>query len=132
MVWARLEREDGAALCVATLHASAHRSRRAAAEVERAARQAIEWSGRHPLVFGGDFNVRPSEQPWVFERLQLEHGFSAPTGPGLIDHLLARRLAVREPPRQLAPGVRELRDAAGMVVRLSDHAPVAAVFEEVE
>jgi endonuclease/exonuclease/phosphatase family metal-dependent hydrolase len=132
MVWTRLVRGDGAELSVANLHASAHQPRRAAAEVDRAAGAAIEWSGPLPLVFGGDFNVRPAEQPWLFERLQRDRGFSAPTGPKLIDHLLARGLAVREPPRQLEAAVREVRRSDGVLIRLSDHAPVSACFADVE
>jgi endonuclease/exonuclease/phosphatase family metal-dependent hydrolase len=132
MTWARLVRDDGAQLCAANLHASAHRPARAAAEVHRAAARAIAWSAAAPLVFGGDFNVRPAEQPWLFEHLRGEHGFTAPTGPQLIDHLLARGLAVREAPHQLAPGERELVRGDAMRVRLSDHSPVAAVFADVE
>jgi endonuclease/exonuclease/phosphatase family metal-dependent hydrolase len=132
MVWARLARADGAELCLGNLHASAHGPARAAKEVDRAARRTIEWSAGLPLVFGGDFNVRPAEEPWLFERLQRNYGFTEPTGPALIDHLLARGLSVREPPQQLSSDTRELLRADGLRVRLSDHAPVAAVFEELE
>ena len=55
-------------------------------------------------------------------------GFSEPTGPRAIDHLLARGLEVVEPPRRLPPAERELSDASGLRIRLSDHAPVAARF----
>jgi endonuclease/exonuclease/phosphatase family metal-dependent hydrolase len=132
MVWARLERADGAELCVANLHASAHNPPRAAAEVERAARQAIEWSADRPLVFGGDFNVRGVVEPWIYERLRDDLGFSDPTGPKLIDHLLVRGLCVREKPHQLDPSTHEVTLTGGVRTRLSDHAPVAAVLEDVE
>lgn len=131
MVWARLER-GGAELCVANLHASAHNPPRAAAEVERAVRHAIEWSAGRPLVFGGDFNVRSAVEPWLYEELRDTHGFSDPTGPKLIDHLLARGLRVREKPHQLQPSTYDISLPGGRSTRLSDHAPVAAVFEEVE
>lgn len=121
MLWLRLERDDGTVLCVATLHASAHRPARAAGEVERAARCALEWSDGAPLVFGGDLNVRPAEEPWLFARLVDDYGFSgAPTAPHAIDHLFARGLEVDEPAHALA------RDSGGRV--LSDHAPIGVRF----
>jgi endonuclease/exonuclease/phosphatase family metal-dependent hydrolase len=128
MLWLRLQHPGGAAVCVANLHGSAHRSARAAQELERAAAAAREWSGEGPLVLGGDFNVRPREQPWVFERL-AQQGFSGATGDTLIDHLMGRGLTVTEPPRLLRAVRREV--AAGGVprVRLSDHAVVVATFE---
>jgi endonuclease/exonuclease/phosphatase family metal-dependent hydrolase len=120
LLWARLERDDGEPLCVATLHASAHRPARAAREIDRAARVSVDWSAGHPLVFGGDFNVRPAEDPRLFERLTLEYGFSAPAGPRAIDHLLARGLRPDPPPQRLP------REVNGRT--LSDHAPLAASF----
>jgi endonuclease/exonuclease/phosphatase family metal-dependent hydrolase len=124
MQWARLE----GGVCVANLHASAGRARQAAAEVVRAAGVAVEWSGEDPLVFGGDLNLRPARDPEPFEALRERFGLAAPTSPRAIDHLLARGLAVVERPRQLAPREREVTDASGRAIRLSDHAPVAAAF----
>jgi endonuclease/exonuclease/phosphatase family metal-dependent hydrolase len=124
MHWVRL---DGG-VCVANLHASAGRPARAAVEVVRAARTAVEWSGAAPLVFGGDLNLRPGHDPAPFEELRGALGLGDPTGPDAIDHLLARGLrAVREP-RRLAVEEREVEDAAGARIRLSDHAPVLAEF----
>jgi endonuclease/exonuclease/phosphatase family metal-dependent hydrolase len=131
MLWTRLER-SGDGLCAANLHAGAHNPPRAAREVDRASRRAIEWSRGRPLVFGGDFNVQPVAEPWLFERLERAYGFSGPTGPKLIDHLLVRRLEIHEPPHQLSPEIHELARPDGVRVRLSDHAPVAARFELVE
>lgn len=129
MQWLRLDhRDNGAALCVANIHASAHRPARAAQEVERAARAAVDWSAGRPLIFGGDFNVRPAVQPWLFEQLAAD-GFSEPTGPRLIDHLLARGARVVDPPRQLPAEQRDVRAADAARVRLSDHAAVAATFD---
>jgi endonuclease/exonuclease/phosphatase family metal-dependent hydrolase len=127
MMWVRLEHPSGRTLCVANLHASAHDPPRSARELERAAVAALEWSGEHPLLLGGDFNTRPSQQGWVFERL-AQRGFSAPTAPSVIDHLLARGTEVVEPPRRLPP---ERRDVTidGARVRLSDHAVVVAAFD---
>jgi len=124
MQWVRLE----GGVCVANLHASAGRARQAAAEVMRAAGAAVEWSGEDPLVFGGDLNLRPARDPEPFEALRERFGLAAPTGPRAIDHLLARGLQVVERPRQLAPWEREVTDASGRAIRLSDHAPVAAAF----
>jgi endonuclease/exonuclease/phosphatase family metal-dependent hydrolase len=128
MLWLRLERPDGRTLCVANLHASAHKPARAAQELVRAAHAARAWSGEHPLLLGGDFNVRPSEQPWLFEQLAAD-GFSDPTGDKLIDHLLVRGARVVEPPRQLAAERREVRAGGAEHVRLSDHAVVVASFD---
>jgi endonuclease/exonuclease/phosphatase family metal-dependent hydrolase len=123
MQWARL----GSGVCVANLHASAGRPRQAADEVVRAARAAIEWTGDDPLVFGGDLNLRPGSEPQPFAQLRAL-GFSEPTAPDAIDHLLARGLRVAQPPRRLAVTRRELQDAGGVPIRLSDHAPVRAAF----
>jgi endonuclease/exonuclease/phosphatase family metal-dependent hydrolase len=128
MMWLRLQHPSGVTLCVANLHASAHKPARAAQELERAADAALAWSGDHPLILGGDFNVRPSEQPWIFDALAAR-GFSEATGPNLIDHLLARGLRVVEPPHQLPAERREVSAGDAQRVRLSDHAVVVATFD---
>jgi endonuclease/exonuclease/phosphatase family metal-dependent hydrolase len=128
MMWLKLRGEDGATVCVSNLHASAHNSARAAREVESAADAALEWSGERPLIFGGDFNVRPSEEAWLFERL-AELGFSGPTGPKLIDHVLVRGMQVLEKPQRLPPERREVAAGGAPRVRLSDHAVVVATFD---
>ena len=115
MHWARL---DGG-VCVANLHASAGLPERAAVEVVDAAAAAVRWSGDEPLVFGGDFNLRPARQPEPFAELRDRFGLGDPTGPRAIDHLLVRGLRVAAPPRQLEPEARQ---------GLSDHAPVVAEF----
>jgi endonuclease/exonuclease/phosphatase family metal-dependent hydrolase len=124
MQWVRLE--DG--VCIANLHASAGRAAKAAAEVVRAAGAAADWSGADALVFGGDLNLRPARDPEPFAVLRDAFGLGEPTAPRAIDHLLSRGLRVVERPRQLAPERRELLDAAGLRIRLSDHAPVVATF----
>lgn len=128
MIWVRLGHPDGHTLCVANLHASAHEPTRAAQELERAAKTAREWSAGQPLLLGGDFNLRPAEQPWVYERLEAD-GFSGPTGPTLIDHLLMHRGRVLEEPKQLPAERREVRAGDQPRVRLSDHAVVVGTFE---
>ncbi len=115
-------------VCVANLHASAHDPDLAAEDVLLAARTATGWAGDAPLLFGGDLNLRPRECPEVFEQLAERFGLAAPTGPGAIDHLLARGLSVAAPPAPWPPERREL-DERGLSLRLSDHAPVAAMFE---
>jgi endonuclease/exonuclease/phosphatase family metal-dependent hydrolase len=128
MQWLRLQHESGAVLCVANLHASAHKPARAAQEAERAARTASAWAAGRTLLFGGDLNVRPAEQPWLFEQLAAD-GFSPPTGPKLIDHLLVRGARVLEPPRQLPAERREVSAPSAGRVRLSDHAVVVGAFD---
>lgn len=118
---------DGTALCVANLHASAHRPELAAADVLRAAAAADAWAGEAPLIFGGDLNLRPAESPDLFAELRERFGLAAPTGPRAIDHLLARGLETVMPPRQWPPEQREV-GVEGLALRLSDHAPVEAVF----
>jgi hypothetical protein len=124
MQWVQL---DGG-ICVANLHVSAGRPDKAVAEVLRAAEAAVDWSGAAPLVFGGDLNLRPARDPEPFAVLRERFGLGEPTAPRAIDHLLARGLRVAEPPRQLPPDQRELPDADGLRIRLSDHAPVVAGF----
>jgi endonuclease/exonuclease/phosphatase family metal-dependent hydrolase len=128
MMWVRLNDQSGSTVCVANLHASAHNPPRAAREVQRAADTVLAWSGDHPIIFGGDFNVRPVEQPWIFERL-TGLGFSGPTGPKLIDNLLVRGMRVAEVPHQLPAERREVPVGNAPRVRLSDHAVVVATFD---
>jgi endonuclease/exonuclease/phosphatase family metal-dependent hydrolase len=127
MMWVRLRNPAGRAVCVANLHASAHNAARSAQELEEAADAALAWSGGDPLLLGGDLNTRPKEQPWIFERL-AERGFSGPTAPDAIDHLLARGMTVVEPPHRLPPEQREVAAPGAPRVRLSDHAVVVATF----
>jgi endonuclease/exonuclease/phosphatase family metal-dependent hydrolase len=97
-------------------------------DVLRAARAADEWAGDAPLIFGGDLNLRPAEDPQLFERLATEFGLDSPTtGAKKIDHVLVRGLEVVAAPTQWPPERRELR-LDGKALRLSDHAPVEARF----
>ncbi|HEU5062568.1 MAG TPA: endonuclease/exonuclease/phosphatase family protein [Solirubrobacterales bacterium] len=115
-------------LCVANLHATAHWPKLAAEDVARGARAALEWAGGAPLIFGGDFNLRPAKQPGIFERLREELGLGGPpTAPDAIDHIFIRGLEVLEPPEHWPPERREL-PLEGRALRLSDHAPVQARF----
>jgi endonuclease/exonuclease/phosphatase family metal-dependent hydrolase len=114
-------------LCVANLHASSNHSELAAEDVLRAAETATEWAGDAPLLFGGDLNLRPGEDPDVFAELRERFGLAGPTDPREIDHLLTRGLEIVEPARQWPPDRREV-DSGGLRLRLSDHAPVEACF----
>jgi endonuclease/exonuclease/phosphatase family metal-dependent hydrolase len=127
MLCARLALPQGR-LCVANLHASAGLPQKAAVEVEMAAERAVEWAEGDPLVLGGDFNLRPRRQPEPFARLRERFGLAPPTDPAAIDHLLVRDAKVIEPPRRLPPEQRELAEADGRRLRLSDHAPVVAAI----
>jgi endonuclease/exonuclease/phosphatase family metal-dependent hydrolase len=114
-------------VCIANLHATNDRPQLAAEDVLKAARAACDWAGGSPLVFGGDLNLRPAEQPRIFDRLEEDFGLAAPTAPNAIDHILCRGLEVLEPPAQWPPERREL-PLEGRALRLSDHAPVQARF----
>jgi endonuclease/exonuclease/phosphatase family metal-dependent hydrolase len=115
-------------LCLANLHATNDWPRLAEADLLRAAAAAIEWADGAPLVFGGDFNLRPAKQPRLFARLSEQFGLLGPTtGPTAIDHVLCRGLEVLAPAEQWPPERREL-PLGGRALRLSDHAPVQARF----
>jgi endonuclease/exonuclease/phosphatase family metal-dependent hydrolase len=118
-------------VCIANLHATNDAPELAAADVLLAARVATEFAGGAPLLFGGDLNLRPAEDPEVFERLREDFGLVAPTAPRAIDHLLVRRLTVVEKPTAWPPERREL-PLDGRALRLSDHAPVEAKFAAAE
>lgn len=116
-----------AGLCVANLHASAHRPELAAEDVLRAAAAATEWAGEASILFGGDLNLRPAESPDLFAELEERFDLAGTTGPRAIDHLLSRRLETTEPPRQWPAARREVEEG-GLALRLSDHAPVETGF----
>lgn len=115
-------------ICLANLHATNDWPQLAIEDVLRAAQAASEWAGEAPLVFGGDLNLRPAQQPQLFERLGEEFGLAGPTtAPDAIDHVLCRGLEVLEPAAKWPPEKREL-PLEGRALRLSDHAPVQARF----
>ena len=114
-------------VCIANLHATNDQPRLAVEDVLKAARAADRWAGDSPLIFGGDLNLRPAENPDVFAELEAGFGLAAPTAPKAIDHLLVRGLEVVEPPAAWPPERREL-PLDGRALRLSDHAPVEARF----
>jgi hypothetical protein len=115
-------------VCVANLHATNDQPALAAEDVLRAAEASAEWAAGAPLLFGGDLNLRPGEDPGVFDVLRERFGLDGPTGPRAIDHLLSRGATVAEPPAAWPPERREL-PRRGLALRLSDHAPVQAGFE---
>ncbi len=119
---------SGLEICVANLHLSAGPRLRAAAERELllAAERAREWAGATPLLLGGDLNLRPRDTSH-FDRLTADHGLSAPTAPGALDHLLVRGLETGDAPTSWPPERREVA-GGGLAIRLSDHAPVWATF----
>ena len=117
----------GSGLCVANLHVS---TRPSAAERELldAAGRAIDFAGPAPLLFGGDFNVRPKASG-VFDALERDFGLAPPTAPDRLSHLLVRGLEVVEHPGALPPEARDVVDSAtGLLIRLSDHNPVIGKF----
>jgi endonuclease/exonuclease/phosphatase family metal-dependent hydrolase len=122
---------SGTEVCVANLHASNGPRAQTALELLRAARTAIAWAEDAPLVLGGDFNLRPAAAPALFDQLRGELGFSAPTAPDAIDHVLGRGLEVVQAPVRWPDERRELQlptERGPRRLRLSDHAPVEALF----
>jgi len=120
--------EEARELCVANLHATSDAPALASEDVLRAAEAAVAWAGDSPLLFGGDLNLRPAEQPGAFAELRERLGLAGETGPEAIDHLLGRGLRAGAPPLPWPPPRREL-PWRGLALRLSDHAPVQAGFE---
>jgi endonuclease/exonuclease/phosphatase family metal-dependent hydrolase len=128
MAFTRIAIGDESELCIANLHATNDRPDLATADVLRAAEAAVEWAGDSPLLFGGDLNLRPAENPAAFEALRERFGLDGPTRPKAIDHLLTRGLDVVEDAAPWPAEERELIER-GRRLRLSDHAPVQARFK---
>jgi endonuclease/exonuclease/phosphatase family metal-dependent hydrolase len=115
-------------ICIANLHATNDRPDTATEDVLRAAAAATDWAAEAPLLFGGDLNLRPGESPELFAELEERFELAtSPTGPRAIDHLLVRGLVMTDEPFVWDPERREVPDG-DHAIRLSDHAPVAAVF----
>ena len=129
MLLARVRLASGARIAVACMHLSVDSTGQGPAEVARAGDRAVAFAAGGPLIFGGDLNLRPARQPEAFAELERRHGLAPPTGPQAIDHLLVRGLAVVAAPHALPASARELAAEPGRVLRLSDHALVAAGFE---
>lgn len=132
MSFVRLRSENSSAeeICVANLHATSRGQVHAERELRRAAAAALSWAGETPMVFGGDFNLRPRSSR-VFEELEHRFGIGGTADPDSIDHLFARGLEVIRPPTRWPDERRELvvRWKAGKRrIRLSDHAPIEAAF----
>jgi len=114
-------------LCLANVHVST-KPRSAERELLAAAGKAIEFAGDGPLLFGGDFNVRPNAAG-VFAQLEDRFGLAAATAPDRLSHLLVRGLEAVEPPAAWPPEARDVTDpATGLAIRLSDHNPVIGKF----
>ena len=87
---------------MANLHASAGPSRGAAAdELVRAAERALDWAAGDPLVFGGDFNLRPRARPGGVRALRERFGLGEPTGPRRSTTCSRAGSRVEERPRRL-------------------------------
>ena len=113
-------------LCVANIHASTGPSN-GQRDVLKAAEIAVNWAGTSPLVFGGDFNIRPKKSPEAFAELHDYFDFSPATEEGSIDHLLLRGGFVEEPASVWKPERRDVPDPeTELSIRLSDHSPVVA------
>ncbi len=128
MLLTRVVLPAGARYAVACMHLSVPETRQGAREVMRAAELATDYAGADPLVFGGDLNLRPAEEPRAFAELERRFGLAPPTAPRSIDHVLARGLDVVRAPHALSPAERRVEGPDGLRVQLSDHAPVMASF----
>ena len=114
-------------VCLANLHVSTKPSS-AELELLHGAEVARRFADPGPLIFGGDFNVRPG-QSGVFDQLKERFGLAPPTAPDRLSHLLVHNLEVVEHPAAWAPEARDVIDAdTGLKIRLSDHNPVFGRF----
>jgi hypothetical protein len=68
-------------VCLANLHATSNQPPLAVADVLLAARAAVEFTGEAPLLFGGDLNLRPRQNPELFAELAERYGLSGPPRP---------------------------------------------------
>jgi endonuclease/exonuclease/phosphatase (EEP) superfamily protein YafD len=117
-------------VCVANLHVSTKPSS-AERELLDGAERAIRFAGSAPLIFGGDFNVRPKASA-VFDQLEERFGLAPRTAPDRLSHLLVRGLEVAEHPAALPPEARDRIDPdTGLKIRLADHNPVIGKFTTV-
>ena len=130
MIWAGLERPDGARLAAATLHGTARDEAAAARDAELAAERSLAWGSGAPLVFGGDLNLRPSTASAAVDRLRKRFGLAPPSAASAVDHLFVRGLERAGTPLILEPQWRELPFPGGRLLRLSDHPPVALEFAD--
>jgi endonuclease/exonuclease/phosphatase family metal-dependent hydrolase len=131
MMFARLRSNGGREICVVNLHASSKGRDHAEHEVTRAAKAALEWIRGAPLVFGGDFNLRPVSSK-VFEKLERDLGLTGSTDPKSIDHLLTRGFEVVHRTTRWPDARRELEvfwRGSRRRIRLSDHSPVETTVE---
>ena len=89
------------------------------------------FAGSDPLIFGGDFNVRPKASG-VFDQLEERFGLAPRTAPDRLSHLLVRGLDVVEHPAAWPPEARDVVDPeTGLKIRLADHNPVVGKFATV-
>ncbi|MDQ3571869.1 MAG: endonuclease/exonuclease/phosphatase family protein [Actinomycetota bacterium] len=116
-------------ICVTNLHASTgpHNRARAERELRLATERSAGWAEGAPMILGGDLNIRPRDSR-IYDELRDSFGFAAPTHSASLDHLLASGLATVELPSPWPPERREVTMQDGLRLRLSDHAPVEAVF----
>jgi hypothetical protein len=117
-------------ICAANLHACAGAPAHAEGELRKAARTAVGWAGETPLLFGGDFNLRPRSSK-VFEELERHYGLTGATAPDAIDHLLSRGFERVRPAAKWPDERRELEvswRSGKRKIRLSDHAPIDGVL----
>jgi hypothetical protein len=120
----------GSGLCVANLHVSTSPPS-AERELLEAAAIATRFAGSGPLIFGGDFNVRPKASA-VFDQLEERFGLAPRTGPDRLSHLLVRDLEVTEHPAALPQEARDVPDPdTDKLIRLADHNPVIGKFATV-
>ena len=106
-------------LAIANLHVSTSPPA-AERELLDGAARALEFAGGDPLIFGGDFNVRPKASG-VFAQLEDRFGLAPATAPDRLSHLLVHGLQVVEHPAALPPDARDVPDeATGFHIRLNE------------
>ena len=116
-------------VCVANLHASTNAPALATEDVLFAAREATEWAGAAPLLFGGDLNLRPRQDPEAFEQLAERFGLRRPDRARRDRPSAGARPGRRVPSRPVATRATGGARTAGSRCASPTTRPVEAVFE---
>ena len=117
------ERRSASPTCTRSAEGQLHPER----ESGRAARAAVDWAGRTPLVLGGDFNLRPVSSN-VFEQLERDFGLTGSTDAERHrPPAHSRSRGGRPPPGGRTRGASwSLLEVRHAQIRLSDHPPIEA------
>ncbi len=116
-------RRSGAEFVVGNLHVDAHDPD---PQIEAASWALEQYARGAPMVLGGDLNVRAGST--ALRRLRARGWLEKPVAEG-VDHLYVRGMTMEGAVKRWPPGRRDLAQAGGLPLRLSDHSPVEVVVK---